>query len=92
MWRLQKYTNVLVTTGEQHSGAGPDSTQGLRPGHQRERNPEWAPSNSEEDRPFMMAPKRVPEDSSYVESTGRNSRKSRRFSPAGEMRPISTEV
>ena len=89
MWRLQKYTNVLVTTGEQHSGAGPDSTQGLRPGHQRERNPEWAPSNSEEDRPFMMPPKRDP---SYVESTGRNSRKSRRFSPAGEMRPISTEV
>ena len=38
--RLQKYPKVHVSTGEECSGSGTDSTQGLRPRHRRERNPE----------------------------------------------------
>ena len=37
---LQKYPKIHVSTGEESSGSGPDSTQGLRPRHRRERNPE----------------------------------------------------
>ena len=37
--RLQKYPKIHVSTGEESSGSGPDSTQGLRPRHRRERNP-----------------------------------------------------
>ena len=44
--RLQKYPNIHVSTGEEFSGSGTDSTQGLRPRHRRERNPESPPSNS----------------------------------------------
>ena len=40
--RLQKYPKIHVSTGEQPSGSDTDSTQGLRPQHQRERNPERA--------------------------------------------------
>ena len=43
--RLQKYPKIHVSTGEQSSGSGTDSTQGLRPWHRRERNPVWPPSN-----------------------------------------------
>ena len=38
--RLQKYHKIHVRTGEESSGSGTDSTQGLRPRHRRERNPE----------------------------------------------------
>ena len=38
--RLQKYPNIHVSIGEESSGSGTDSTQGLRPRHRRERNPE----------------------------------------------------
>ena len=38
--RLQKYPKINVSTGEESSGSGTDSTQGLRPQHRRERNPE----------------------------------------------------
>ena len=38
--RLQKYPKIHVSTGEESSGSGTDSTQGLRPRHRRERNPE----------------------------------------------------
>ena len=38
-----------------------DYTQGLRPRHRRERNPERPPSNSHTDWPFLRPPKRVPE-------------------------------
>ena len=48
-------------TGEESSGSGTDSTQGLRPGHRRERNPERPPSNSHGDWPFLRPPERVPE-------------------------------
>ena len=44
--RLQKYPNIHVSTGEESSGSGPTSTQGLRPRHRRERNPERPRSNS----------------------------------------------
>ena len=38
--RLQKYPKIHVSTGEEYSGSGTDSTQGLRPQHRRERKPE----------------------------------------------------
>ena len=36
--RLQKYPKIHVSTVEESSVSGPDSTQGLRPRHRRERN------------------------------------------------------
>ena len=47
--RLQKYPKIHVITGEESSGSGTDSTQGLRPQHRRERNPKRPPSNSHVD-------------------------------------------
>ena len=38
--RLEKYPKIHVSTGEESSGFGTDSTQGLRPRHRRESNPE----------------------------------------------------
>ena len=38
--RLQKYPKIHVSTAEETSGSGTDSTQGLRPRHRQERNPE----------------------------------------------------
>ena len=58
---LQKYPKLHVSTGEESSGSGTDSTQGLRPQHRRERNPERPPSNSHGDWPFLRPPERVPE-------------------------------
>ena len=43
------------------SGSGTDSTQGLRPRHRLERNPERPPGNSHGDWPFLRPPERVPE-------------------------------
>ena len=59
--RLQKYPKIHVSAGEESSGSGTDSTQGLRPRHRRERNPERLPSNSQGDWPFLRPPERVPE-------------------------------
>ncbi|KAI4552097.1 hypothetical protein MJG53_000068 [Ovis ammon polii x Ovis aries] len=59
--RLQKYPKIHVSTGEESSGSGPDSTQGLRPRHRRERNPERPPRNSHGDWPFLWPPEQVPE-------------------------------
>ena len=59
--RLQKYHNIHVSTGEDSSGSGTYSPQGLKPRHRRERNPEWPPSNSHGDWPFLRPPERVPE-------------------------------
>ena len=59
--RLQKYRNIHFSTGEEPSGSVTDSTQGLRPRHQRERNPETPLSNSHGDWPFLRPPKQVPE-------------------------------
>ena len=61
LWRLQKYPKIHVSTGEESSGSSTDSTQGLKPRHRRERNPEWPPSNSHGDWPFPRPPERVPE-------------------------------
>ena len=59
--RLQKYPKIHVSTGEESSVSGTDSTQDLRPRHHRERNPERPPSNSHADWPFLRPPERVPE-------------------------------
>ena len=59
--RLQKYPKIHVSTGEESSDSCTDSTQGLRPRHRRERNPERPPSNSHGDWPFLRPPERVPE-------------------------------
>ena len=59
--RLQKYPKIHVSTGEESSGSGTNSTQDLRPWHRRERNPERPPSNSHGDWPFLRPPERVPE-------------------------------
>ena len=57
----QKYPKIDVSTGEESSGSGTDSTQGLRPRDPRERNPERPPSNSHGDWPFLRPTERVPE-------------------------------
>ena len=59
--RLRKYPKIHVSTGEESSGSGTDSTQGLRPRHRQLRNPERPPSNSHGDWPFLRPPERVPE-------------------------------
>ena len=56
--RLQKYSKIHVSTGEECSGSDTDSTQELRPRHRRERNPERLPSNSHGDWPFLRPPER----------------------------------
>ena len=58
---LQKYPKIPVSTGEEFSGSGTDSTQDLRPRHRREKNPERPPSNSHGDWPFLRPPEQVPE-------------------------------
>ena len=59
--RLQKYPKIHVSTAEESSDSGTDSTQGLRPRHRRERNPERPTSNSHGEWPFLRPPERVPE-------------------------------
>ena len=58
--RLQKYPKIQDSTGKVSSGSGPESTQGLRPRHRREKNPERPPSNSNGDLPVLRPPERVP--------------------------------
>ena len=50
---------IHVSTGEESSGSGTVSTQGLRPRYRWERNPERPPSNSHGDWPFLRPPERV---------------------------------
>ena len=90
--RLQKYPKIHVSLGEESSGSGSDSTQGLKPRHGRQRNPERPPSSSHGDWPFLRPPERVPDVRVISREHLPNSRKSRRFSPPGEMRPISAEA
>ena len=59
--RIQKYPKIHVGTGEEFSGSGTDSTQGLRTQHRRERNPDRPPSSSHGVWPFLRPPHRVPE-------------------------------
>ena len=58
---LQKFPKIHVNTGEESSGYGTDSTQGLRPQHRQKRYPERPPSNSDGDCTFLRPPERVPE-------------------------------
>ena len=90
--RLQNYPKIHVSTGEESSGSGTDSTQGLRPLHRPNRNPERPPSNSHGDWPFLRPPKGVPELPIESREHLPQLDKSRRFSPPGGMRPISSEV
>ena len=59
--RLQKYPKMHVSPGEESSGSGPDSTQGLRPWHRREWNSDRPSINSHGDWPFLRSPERVHE-------------------------------
>ena len=59
--RLQKYPKIHVSTGEESSGSGTDSKQGLRPRHRRERKPERPPCNSHGDWHFLRPTERFPE-------------------------------
>ena len=59
--RLQKYPKIHVSTGEESSGSGTDSTLDLRARHRRKRNPERPPNNSHGDWPFLGPPERLPE-------------------------------
>ena len=61
LWRLQNYPKIHVITGEESSGSGPDSTQGLRPRHRRESNRERPPRNSPGDWAFLRPAERLPE-------------------------------
>ena len=90
--RLQKYPKIHVSTGEESSGSGTDSTQGLRPRHRRERNPERPPSNWHGDWPFLRPPERVPEVPVVSREHLPQLENIQEVSPAGEMRPISAEA
>ena len=78
-----------VSTGEESSGSGTDSTKGLRPWRQRERNPEMAPSNSHGDWPFLRPPERVPEVPVISREYLPQLEKIQEVLPSREMRPIS---
>ena len=56
--RLKKYPKIHVGTGEESSGYGTDSTQGLRTQYRREWNPEKPASNSHGDWSFLRPPDR----------------------------------
>ena len=49
LWRLKKYPMIHVSTGEESSGSGHESTQGLRNQQRREWNHERPPSNKHGD-------------------------------------------
>ena len=92
MGRLQKYPKIHASTGEESSRFGPDSTQGLRLRHRRERNPERHTSNSHGDWPFLRPPERVPEVPVVIREHLPQLEKIQEVSPPGEMRPISDEA
>ena len=55
------YPKIHLSTGEESSCSGTDSTQGLKPRHQWERNAERPPSYSHGDWSFLRPQWRVPE-------------------------------
>ena len=55
---------IHESTQDESSASGPDSTQGLRPRHRRERNHERPPSNTHDNWPFLRPPEQVPESPS----------------------------
>ena len=60
-WETSEVSQKHVSTGEEYSGSGPHSTEGLGPRHLPVRNPERPSSNSHGDWPFLRSPERVPE-------------------------------
>ena len=89
--RLQKYPKIHVSTAEESSGSGTDSTQGLRTRHRPERNPERPPSNSHGEWPFLRPPERVPEVPVVSREHLPQLEKIQEVPPPGEIRPISAE-
>ena len=85
------YPKIYVSTGEETSGSGTNSTQGLRPRHRRERNPERPPSNSLGDWPFLRPEERVPEVPFVSREHLLQLEKIQEVLPSGKMRPISVE-
>ena len=67
-------------------------TQGLRPRHRLERNPEKPPSNSLGHWPFLRPPERVPEVPLVNREHLPQHEKIQQVSLPGEMRPISAET
>ena len=92
LWRIQKYPKIHVSTGEESSVSGTDSSQGLRPRHQWERNPERPPSNSHGDWHFLRPPERVPEVPVVSREHLPKLEKIQEVPHPGEMRPISAEA
>ena len=88
----QKYPKIHVSTGEECSGSGTDSTQGLRPRHRRERNPKRPPSKSHGYWPFLRPPERVPEVPVVSREHLPQLKKIQEVSPPGELRTISAEA
>ena len=92
MGRLQKYPKIRVSTGEESSCSGTDSTQGLKPRHQRERNAERPRSNSHGDWPFLRPQVRVPEVPVVSREHLPQVEKILEVLPSSEMRPIYAEA
>ena len=90
--RLQKYPNFHVSTGEESSGSGTDSTQGLRPRHRLDRNPVMPRRNSHGEWPFLRPPECVPEVPVLSREHLPHLEKIQEVPPPGEMRPISVEA
>ena len=90
--RLQKYPKFHVSTGEESSGSGANSTQGLMLWHQRVRNPGRPLSNSHGDWPFLRPPERVPEVPVESREHLPQIEKIQEVLPSSEMRPISAEA
>ena len=59
--RLQKYSKIHVSTGEESSLYGTNSTKVLGPSIDGRGIPGVSPSNSHGDCPFLRPPERVPE-------------------------------
>ena len=83
---------IHVSTGEESSGSGTDSTQGLRLRYRRERNPERPPSNSHVYWPFLRPPERVPVFPVLSPEHLPQLEKIQEVLPPGKMRPISAEA
>ena len=99
--RLQKYPKNHVSTGEESSGSGTgdessgsetNSTQGLRPRHRRERNPERPPSNSHGDWPFLRPRELVAGVPVVSREHLPQLEKIQDVHPSRQMRPISAEA
>ena len=90
--RLQKYPKIHVCTGEKTSGSCTESTEGLRPQHGREKNPERPSSNSHGDWPFLRPRERVPEVPIVSREHLPQLEKIQEVFPPGAMRPISAEA